>query len=168
MNKYLIASLLFISSLLTSCTEPPKIEVKNVLDLKKQIDANEVVIVTDVGRNYGENFRKVFMDKLTGLTQLRNKKISIMSYIEFVRSPYNNPKEKASFPDTLFVFIRVRGILYNYSVEYLLEVKHLDQEPFFIQAITLKIGYGLADLTEPRADELTNAIFKELCTRNIL
>ena len=87
-----------------------------------------------------------------------------MSYIDFVRSAYNNPKEKSSFPNTVFVFVRAHGIAYNYSVKHLMEVKHLDQEPVFIQVITLKLGYGLADLTEQRADELANTIFKELTT----
>jgi hypothetical protein len=157
-----------MSGLLTSCTTLPKTEVKNIPDVKMKIDANEVVIVSDVGGNCPKEFRKVFVDKLTSLTQLRNKKISVISYVEFVRSPYNNPKEKNSFPSTLFVFIKAYGGVMWSNVRYRMEVKRLDRQPLFIQEITLSLGHGLVDLTESRADELASTIFKELIARNIL
>jgi len=161
-----------MSGLLNSCSEPPKAVVKDVLDLKKEINSNEVVIVADVGKRYGEKFKNTFVNKLAELTRDSGKKVSIISYGEFVRSPYNNPKEKSSFPDSLFVFMKTLATESDewgpYNEKYLMEAKHLDQEPFFVQEVSLCVGRRFINPIEQRADELAHTVFKELHARNIL
>ncbi len=172
MKKYFAVFFLLICSLLSSCTKPPAAMVRNVLDLEKKIYPDKIVIITDAGKRYGENFRNTFVDKLVELTQRCHKKVAIMTYGEFVRSPYNNPELRSSFPDSLFVFIQIHSSKSDkwgvFNVKYLMKVKHLDQEPFLVQEISLGAGSWLNDSVQRRGIELANAVFEELDKRNIL
>ena len=173
MNKYLITFFLLMCGLLSSCVEqPPAAIIRNVIDLEKKIYPDKVVIVSDAGKMYGKDCREAFIDKLVKLTQQSQKRVVIMTYVEFVRSPYNNPKQTSSFSDSLFVFIQIHssksGQYGIYKVKYLMEAKHLDQDPFLVQEISLSAGSWLNDSAWRRGNELANTVFEELNTRNIL
>ena len=172
MKNSLIIVFLLTCCLLNSCTDPPAAITRNVFELERNSYPDKVVIIADAGKGYGENFRNIFVDKLADLTQHRHKQVAIMTYIEFVHSPYNDPEVKSSFPDYLFVFIHVnssqsrQGSVYN--VKYLIQVKHLDQNPILIQEISLGLGGLLVDSVQQRGEELANTVFEELSKRNIL
>ena len=172
MKKYFAIFFLLICSLLNSCAEPPAAMIRNVLDIEKEVYPDKVVAVTDAGKRYGEDFRNTFIDKLVELTQHSHKTVAIMTYVEFVRSPYNNPELRSSCSDSLFVFIRVHssksGEWGVYNVKYLMEVKHLNQEPFLVQEISLGVGAWLVDSVQLRGNKLANTVFEELDKRNIL
>ncbi len=172
MEKYFAIFFLLMCGLLSSCSDPPVATVRNVLDLEKEIYPDKVVIISDAGKIYGEIFGNTFVDKLVELTQDCHKEVTIMTYVEYVRSPYNNPELRSSFPDSLFVFIEVHGGSSGrwgvYKAKYLMKVKHLDQDPFLVQDISLFVGDWLVDSPGGRSDELANTVFEELNERNIL
>jgi len=170
MTKYVAALFLIGCIFLSSCAAPAKVEVKNVLDLKKEIDANNIVIVTDAAKRfYGDKFPKAFTGRLLEQTQFSNKKICLLTYIEFVRSEYNRPKRKNDFSNYVFVFIRSYGSdntgpygITKY-INYVMEVKFLDQEPFLLQQLALYPGSG----EKETGNELANTVFRELNQRNL-
>ncbi len=172
MEKYFAVFFLVMCGMVSSCADPPVATVRNVLDLEQGIYPDKVVIVSDAGKIYGEIFGNAFVDKLVELTENCNKEVTIMKYIEYVRSPYNNPELRSSFADSVFVFIEVRGGSSGqwgvYKAKYLMKVKHLDQDPFLVQDISLFVGDLLVDSHAGRSEELANTVFEELSKRNIL
>jgi hypothetical protein len=135
-------------------------------------DIGKVVIVSDVGKQFGETFRKSFIQHLSSLTQGSNRDISIISYIEFIRSPYNDPAQKGSFPNIIFVFINGHNVQsdgYGVSgVTYQMAVQFLDQAPFISQEIEVGVPSSIWSSKSKRSVEFAQTVFKELHTRNVL
>lgn len=168
-----VISLLVTCSLLSSCAAPPRAIVRTVVDMETEIKADKVIIVSDAGKKYGKPFGKSFVNELIRLTQDSEAEASVMTYIEFIRSPYNNPKEKSSFSDTLFVFVTghiSKSSQYGtYRVKYLMDVKYLDQDPLISKEIILDIATNQIFDQKPQGGcELAQTVFEELQTRNII
>jgi hypothetical protein len=158
--------------LLSSCAAPPEAVVRTILDIEKEITTSKVVIVSDAGKRFGKAFGQAFSDEIRNLTQESDKDISFMTYMEFIRSPYNNPDKQSSFSDTLFVFIQGHSVKSGdygiYSVKYLMDVNYLDQAPFISQEITIEIFNQPFGSKSERGCELAQTVFEELRKRAVL
>ena len=166
--------ILIISSCLFLCSCSTNYEpiVRTLAEFDIQTNHSKTVIVSDAGKKYGKDFGKSFLSSIETLAQKSPKEVSVMSYIEFIRSDYNNPAEKSSHPDTVFVFIVARSCNSPYDTwtcaRYLIDVKRLDGPPFISQEITLRLVHHLIDSRSERGEELAGAVFKELNKHNIL
>lgn len=167
-----IIILLLMGSLLISCSTSPHVTVTHAGDLERAVQAQKVVVVSDTGKCNGIHFRDDFIDEIAKLTQGSQKRISIMTDVEYISSPYARPEVNKSLPDTLYVFVNFLGSepgeYGTYTVKYLIEVKYLNQAPFLSEEITLGIGNPAFEAPSLRAEEFAQTVFKELNTRNIL
>lgn len=158
--------------LLCSCAAPPKAIVRTIVDLENDAKNNNIIIVSDTGKQFGKSFGESFVQNIKILTQKSEHDVSVMTYIEFIRSPYNDPDKKNSFSNTLFVFIvghsSKSGQYGVYSVKYLLDAKYLDQSPFMSQEIEISVNDPIFSSKSEQGGQLARAVFNELQLRNIL
>ena len=161
-----------LNILLSSCAAPPKTIVRTIVNIKEKPEIKKIVIVSDVGKQFGKNFGQSFTGKMKNLTEASHLDVSFLNYIEFIHSAYNNQKEQHSFSDIVFVFIvphSSKSSEYGiYSVKYQLEAKYLDKETFFSQEITFGLSSPIFSSKSERGIEFAKTVFEELQSQNIL
>jgi hypothetical protein len=171
-KKLLVVAFLCSLTLLSSCAGPPKAAVTNIRDLEVTPLPEEIIVVSDVGKGLGPKFGTAFKGKFQEFARPASKPLDIMTYMEFIRSPYNKPDVSNSFSSQLFVFVSTRSTntdqYFVTSIEYLLEVKYLNKNPFLSQKIHLDTGNPYLNTDEERGAELARVIVEELKKRKIL
>jgi hypothetical protein len=172
MKAFFIAAAAFMSLFLSACGGPPKTEVTGVVDLGTSEPWERMMIVSDLSKKAGQKIQTAFNGKFLEMANPGIKPVEFISYIDFIKSPYNKPDVNDSFSKCLFVFITTRGTnTYQYfvsSFDYLLEVKYLGYEPFLVQKIKLNMGDPYFTNDQQRGAELARAIAEELKKRKIL
>lgn len=157
---------------LCSCATPPKTLVRTIVDVPVEPSHTQVVVVSDTARQFGKTFSQSFNDTLGMLAQKSERDVSAMEYIEFVRSPYNRPESKSSYAQTVFVFLSEHSSKSSdygvYCVNYLLEIKYLDQESFVRQEITVGVADPIFSSKSDAGAELAETVVCELEKRHLL
>jgi hypothetical protein len=173
MRMCLTITILCVCTLVSSCIVQPNAEITCLVDSRITVSSEAITVVTNLEKKYNKEFQTAFYSNFQELAGT-SKPIEFMQYIEFIRSDYNKPDVNDAFPNRLFVFITVgnfnaEGGLSKMGYNILLEVKHLNQNPFLVQNVFFDAGrpYSM-DLDKRGGEELARVIVEELKNRKLI